>query len=101
MTIKSTLRSEQLTLLSDYPAIRLSALPVLDQRLRGTTFVALAPRSILNSPQQTGVDFWSLNPRSEEHTSELQSRLHLVCRLLLEKKKNYIIAVSPPHQDVN
>src|SRR3989449_3936413 len=28
--------------------------------------------------------------RSEEHTSELQSRLHLVCRLLLEKKKNII-----------
>src|SRR2546422_3974711 len=31
--------------------------------------------------------------RSEEHTSELQSRLHLVCRLLLEKKK--ILSVSP------
>src|SRR5687768_17871767 len=29
--------------------------------------------------------------RSEEHTSELQSRLHLVCRLLLEKKKTTII----------
>src|SRR2546422_1789006 len=29
---------------------------------------------------------WSVR-RSEEHTSELQSRLHLVCRLLLEKKK--------------
>src|SRR2546429_2346670 len=29
--------------------------------------------------------------RSEEHTSELQSRLHLVCRLLLEKKKNTIV----------
>src|SRR2546429_6997929 len=29
--------------------------------------------------------------RSEEHTSELQSRLHLVCRLLLEKKKNHVI----------
>src|SRR2546429_6046725 len=28
--------------------------------------------------------------RSEEHTSELQSRLHLVCRLLLEKKKKYV-----------
>src|SRR2546422_4281679 len=28
-----------------------------------------------------------LTKRSEEHTSELQSRLHLVCRLLLEKKK--------------
>src|SRR2546429_814736 len=33
----------------------------------------------------------SNDKRSEEHTSELQSRLHLVCRLLLEKKKkNYI-----------
>src|SRR2546422_413773 len=30
----------------------------------------------------------SQSSRSEEHTSELQSRLHLVCRLLLEKKKN-------------
>src|SRR2546422_2802510 len=29
-----------------------------------------------------------LRMRSEEHTSELQSRLHLVCRLLLEKKNN-------------
>src|SRR2546429_4795017 len=29
-------------------------------------------------------------PRSEEHTSELQSRLHLVCRLLLEKKKTQL-----------
>src|SRR2546422_5449001 len=32
--------------------------------------------------------------RSEEHTSELQSRLHLVCRLLLEKKKQH--AHGPP-----
>src|SRR2546429_5298849 len=30
--------------------------------------------------------------RSEEHTSELQSRLHLVCRLLLEKKKKRAVA---------
>src|SRR5438309_3175641 len=30
-----------------------------------------------------------LHPRSEEHTSELQSQFHLVCRLLLEKKKNH------------
>src|SRR3712207_8359791 len=29
------------------------------------------------------------SPRSEEHTSELQSRQYLVCRLLLEKKKNF------------
>src|SRR2546422_8546127 len=38
-------------------------------------------RSIAPAPRR--------NFRSEEHTSELQSRLHLVCRLLLEKKKNY------------
>src|SRR2546429_2548751 len=31
----------------------------------------------------------NISLRSEEHTSELQSRLHLVCRLLLEKKKKY------------
>src|SRR3712207_8561490 len=31
-------------------------------------------------------------PRSEEHTSELQSRQYLVCRLLLEKKKNFAIS---------
>src|SRR5687768_17806224 len=30
--------------------------------------------------------------RSEEHTSELQSRLHLVCRLLLEKKKKNVMS---------
>src|SRR2546429_6870894 len=39
--------------------------------------------------------------RSEEHTSELQSRLHLVCRLLLEKKKtmhsSFIVALLAPH----
>src|SRR3989449_3512064 len=34
------------------------------------------------------VDLVYNSERSEEHTSELQSRLHLVCRLLLEKKKN-------------
>src|SRR2546422_5488013 len=34
--------------------------------------------------------------RSEEHTSELQSRLHLVCRLLLEKKKEVKPATSCP-----
>src|SRR5205809_1270390 len=36
---------------------------------------------------------WPLGERSEEHTSELQSRLHLVCRLLLEKKNS----ASPDH----
>src|SRR2546429_5299429 len=44
-------------------------------------------------------------PRSEEHTSELQSRLHLVCRLLLEKKKTPASAMTssrcvPPPYDL-
>src|SRR2546422_6543741 len=37
--------------------------------------------------------------RSEEHTSELQSRLHLVCRLLLEKKKKTHIKSLPFRRD--
>src|SRR2546422_7380571 len=39
---------------------------------------------------------WRSTPRSEEHTSELQSRLHLVCRLLLEKKKKIKYYTSGP-----
>src|SRR2546422_1174935 len=38
--------------------------------------------------------------RSEEHTSELQSRLHLVCRLLLEKKKKNLITTPRVPTDV-
>src|SRR2546429_1471960 len=37
-----------------------------------------------------GRRYHARRPRSEEHTSELQSRLHLVCPLLLEKKKKLI-----------
>src|SRR2546422_4400069 len=50
-------------------------------------------RSLLDGPhrrflQHRGVEIDDrVANRSEEHTSELQSRLHLVCRLLLEKKK--------------
>src|SRR5690625_5455329 len=50
------------------------------------------PRKLLLDPHARGVShasplMSSFFPRSEEHTSELQSRGHLVCRLLLEKKK--------------
>jgi DNA repair photolyase len=38
------------------------SMPVLEERLRGTKFVPLNPKSVLNSPEQTGMDFWSLNP---------------------------------------
>src|SRR5439155_13828396 len=42
-----------------------------------------------------GQDAWTL--RSEEHTSELQSRGHLVCRLLLEKKNKAKLDYQSPH----
>jgi len=58
----SAKRSRQLQLLSDVPPVRPTDLPVLDTRLRGTRFVSLTPRSVLNPPAQTGMDFWSLNP---------------------------------------
>src|SRR5439155_18476884 len=59
----------------------------LQQRSRGIQEF----RRRLRSPDERG-------PRSEEHTSELQSRGHLVCRLLLEKKKNNDQAI---HIDIN
>src|SRR2546429_2021802 len=40
-----------------------------------------------HAPHRAGTLQGKCGLRSEEHTSELQSRLHLVCRLLLEKKK--------------
>src|SRR5690348_17450335 len=47
------------------------------------------PTQVVKSPfaAGTGPLFVAVDPRSEEHTSELQSPVHLVCRLLLEKKK--------------
>src|SRR5690625_6676670 len=49
----------------------------------------IAPKTILTEVNQTQLetDEAAQISRSEEHTSELQSRGHLVCRLLLEKKK--------------
>src|SRR2546422_4166514 len=58
-----------------------------------TLFRSLVPRFVEKTAGQF-IPFRVGRPlqhaRSEEHTSELQSRLHLVCRLLLEKKKRNI-----------
>src|SRR3712207_8895171 len=51
--------------------------------------LGISPRTLLRK-EQSG----EIPPRSEEHTSELQSRQYLVCRLLLEKKKNRIISAK-------
>src|SRR3989442_5570487 len=60
----------------------------------------LPPRSNLRDLIATGADLVvfsggkAIRGRSEEHTSELQSRPHLVCRLLLEKKKKMKSMIS-------
>src|SRR2546422_6859987 len=62
-------------------------------RNRLSSFIFALSWLLKRSPMCTGsINLYSSPPRlhpsrSEEHTSELQSRLHLVCRLLLEKKK--------------
>src|SRR5690625_6990484 len=60
--------------------------PAYDRPCRGAP--AHRRRTTLTPP--------SSHRRSEEHTSELQSRGHLVCRLLLEKKKRQSLVVSRP-----
>src|SRR3989449_11592310 len=65
-----------------------------------TTFAHLADQSgriqLYFKQDELGADAYELLGllRSEEHTSELQSRLHLVCRLLLEKKKKSPLNVA-------
>src|SRR5690348_17796981 len=68
----------------------------LDEHLRSSVRFAFRQRAdalaLLSSPSPSDADPTRAprsvqRPRSEEHTSELQSPVHLVCRLLLEKKK--------------
>src|SRR2546422_4008779 len=63
---------------------------------------SIAPATIGTACDLSVPTNWGSPSRSEEHTSELQSRLHLVCRLLLEKKKrdherSYDIEVRTMH----
>src|SRR2546429_7124748 len=67
---------------------------LLQKTLYGATFGSIMHKSD-NTRIYVHIQVYSckmdrMKPRSEEHTSELQSRLHLVCRLLLEKKKKKI-----------
>src|SRR5438876_9125311 len=61
---------------------------------RGTVLEAIEPLVAgLPTDAVPGAEFdhrIQFEPRSEEHTSELQSPVHLVCRLLLEKKKSHL-----------
>src|SRR5260370_23196279 len=75
------------------PAASITFAPIHTRRIRNTTrpptrWVCLSrrncPTTTIGTRKATFTGRW----RSEEHTSELQSHLNLVCRLLLEKKKN-------------
>src|SRR5438876_3772558 len=63
------------------------------------TRAARCRRNSRRHPRGSARSAKSVCCRSEEHTSELQSPVHLVCRLLLEKKKKKIISIrsSTPH----
>src|SRR2546422_9663900 len=54
-------------------------------------FVAGAEQDLVSEDAEMAIEHGLPRERSEEHTSELQSRLHLVCRLLLEKKTTAIV----------
>src|SRR3989442_6465295 len=64
---------------SSWPVIRGITISVISR--------SIAPWCFSTSPRASMPSRASMTERSEEHTSELQSRPHLVCRLLLEKKK--------------
>src|SRR3712207_7931502 len=81
-----------------YTTLFRSALP---QPCRNNTLVAPLPYTSYSSstPSTVRVFIQRIMPpvtRSEEHTSELQSRQYLVCRLLLEKKKKNTSSTSEP-----
>src|SRR5438874_10591614 len=65
------------------------ALPIYPRVRRHVTLFGMGGRAVLEAIRRQNYDTLTRRPtlRSEEHTSELQSRRDLVCRLLLEKKK--------------
>src|SRR5690348_18017638 len=73
------------------------ALPILCRRRNGSGLTASSRRTSQASSRSPA----SSCPRSEEHTSELQSPVHLVCRLLLEKKKTKVKQHSIQAQRTN
>src|SRR5690348_17898017 len=61
---------------------------------------ARAARADRPAPEGRRADPLARRPRSEEHTSELQSPVHLVCRLLLEKKNTVEVDDDDPIEAV-
>src|SRR5690625_6702405 len=70
-----------------YTTLFRSPVVLLDQRNSSVLLVPSSGGFGATPPQRRGIVKPMTIPRSEEHTSELQSRGHIVCRLLLEQKK--------------
>src|SRR2546430_3171763 len=62
-------------------------------RTAAAWFLAMRSWASSSAVVRESVAVFRAQPRSEEHTSELQSQSNLVCRLLLEKKKNHILCL--------
>src|SRR3712207_8303518 len=66
------------------------------QKFQSKWAMTLGERCLIIMVNQDHLSIYTLMARSEEHTSELQSRQYLVCRLLLEKKKyQYSLLFTP------
>src|SRR2546426_7107654 len=82
--------------------VQTCALPIWNNS--SASAIAMNPRPARSTPTATTrrAEAFILSPRSEEHTSELQSPCNLVCRLLLEKKKKkktiHLRSQTPKHR---
>src|SRR3712207_7745900 len=83
-------RSERFVEGVDYAKVRHAESVMV--RPKEVAYAPEGPTVVLRRMRQAG-----LSHRSEEHTSELQSRQYLVCRLLLEKKKKHLSRTSRCH----
>src|SRR2546425_2276814 len=82
-----------------FRSLEANGLVVVDELMRSSTRLYANPAALEDPARRRRVDdlvmlLDSVQGRSEEHTSELQSLAYLVCRLLLEKKNKTIVAVT-------
>src|SRR5207253_11093776 len=85
-----TRRSSDLSAVANSSPAFFNSTCVVNSKSLPSILTGIFPVFATNLSCDDGSSFACLKSRSEEHTSELQSRGHLVCRLLLEKKKTKI-----------
>src|SRR2546422_4466877 len=85
--VQTILSRERRSRREERPPVLLDRHEVVERRIGSSPAPEIEEPLAFNRQLDLALDSHGI-ARSEEHTSELQSRLHLVCRLLLEKKKN-------------